>query len=278
MSLQSSIQELERAVRQRAYDFHGKPLSEVVIGVDFDGIMFDMHYEVLLHQNRRNHETDPVILTDITSWDSHKRLFNGDTAVYSPTMYNDRFMRPVPGAKEGVKRLSKAVKKLVCVSHAPSGFVEPKIKLLEKHFPDIKEFNWVTDAKHHIEIDWLIDDGAHNLDGAPYRGILFDYPWNRHYTDAVEINFPLPNVSTWPKVWRVWGWNDVMSLFGQSPVVTHKNLKAEYDKRYKDLVDYHLPSSKPGPFGPGANRPKFYLDHINLMLWFIQHSRQLLTR
>ena len=169
----------------------------MIIGVDVDGVLADLHPEWL---RRYNVEFDDgLVPEDITHWDFHdivkpecgKRIYEYLTM---PDLYDK--VLPVPGAMNGVQTLRRAGHRPVFVTSCVKGMTDAKWDWLEHwNLLDSASDLVVAHDKSLINLPVLIDDALHNVNWA--RGdILFDAPWNRS-----ERAYPR----------RVRGWSEVLS-------------------------------------------------------------------
>jgi len=95
------------------------------------------------------------------------------------------YVKPIPGAPETLKRLTDEGHKIYIVT--ASGYTRIAAKMdqvLFRYFPFI---GWeqviITQNKHLIAGDVLIDDGVHNLQGGNYRKILFHARYNADFDE-----------------------------------------------------------------------------------------------
>ena len=108
----------------------------------------------------------------------------------------------MPGAAEALKHfMDEGHEVYIVTSTEPAPVAEQKNRLLFRYFPFL---DWgqviITRRKQMIRGDVLIDDGIHNLEGGPYKKILYTAPHNRYY-DA-EANGMI----------RVHGWDEIVRI------------------------------------------------------------------
>ena len=120
-------------------------------------------------------------------------------------------VRPIPGAAEALQHFMAEGHEVYIVTATECEHVNAKMKgVLFRYFPFL---SWdqviITSRKQMIRGDVLIDDGIHNLEGGPYRKILFTAPYNRDY-DA-EANGMI----------RVHNWDEVVSVIDQMSPYKH---------------------------------------------------------
>lgn len=82
-----------------------------------------------------------------------------------------------------------------------------KAEWLKEHFQMIKQENIIfCNDKSVLNIDYLIDDGPHNIEGFKQTGIIFDKPYNKHL-----------NKKEYP--YRCKTWKDVKLLFDKEFII-----------------------------------------------------------
>ena len=95
------------------------------------------------------------------------------------------------------------------MKYIPSAYVAEacldKVNWIKKYLPNIKTENIIfINDKSLIDLDYLIDDGPHNIQSfSPLKeGIIYDMPYNRYLEyDAFQ---------KWP---RVKNWLEIKELF-----------------------------------------------------------------
>lgn len=103
-------------------------------------------------------------------------------------------VKPIPGADEGLRRLIAAGHEIYIVTSTHYETLPAKMdKVLFRYFPYIRwDHVIITNNKHMIKGDVLIDDGPHNLTGGEYRKILFSANHNLGFDEtsvgAVRVN------------------------------------------------------------------------------------------
>jgi 5'-nucleotidase len=167
----------------------------IVIGVDVDGVVADLHTEWLRLYNADY--DDHLTSEDITAWNTHEFVKpECGKKIYSYLSRADLYDRvePIFGSQYGVSRLRHAGYQPVFVTSNVKGMTDPKWKWLEKFdFLKSKSELVVMHDKSLLNANVLIDDGAHNIKA--FRGgkpLLFDAPWNRSES--------LPRVCGWSEV------------------------------------------------------------------------------
>lgn len=149
------------------------------VGVDMDGVIAGLteHLVKVVEEV----EGEKVLVEDIKSWDLHK-YFSSGRDVYE---YLDAsFFRALPvieNSQRVVKELASIYDTYIITSatNIPES-LQPKMEWLDEHFSFIPPENiFLCGRKDIFSIDYLIDDGIHNLEGFSGNGLLFDAPHNR---------------------------------------------------------------------------------------------------
>lgn len=98
------------------------------------------------------------------------------------------YVQPMPGADEALRSLMAEGHEIYIVTATMYQTLRAKMeKVLFRYFPYI---DWshviITENKHMILGDVLIDDGPHNLTGGVYRKLLFTAGHNKGF-DAASV-------------------------------------------------------------------------------------------
>ena len=163
----------------------------MIVGVDVDGVVADLHTEWLRLYNLDY--DDDLTSADIVPWNTHEFVKPAcGKKIYSYLSRADLYdhVNPVPGAKDGVALLRYAGHKPVFVTSNVKGMTDPKWRWLEQHgFLQSQSELVVMHDKSLLNASVLIDDGAHNVRAIlGHTPLLFDAPWNRHDTDLTRVN------------------------------------------------------------------------------------------
>ena len=133
---------------------------------------------------------------DLHDWDigkafptlTHEQVY---AAVNDDALWD--YVRPMPGAVEGLRALMEKHEVYIVTATTYQTLPAKMDKVLFRYFPFLQ---WrqviITENKHLIHGDILIDDGPHNLTGGDYRKILFTAHHNRAFDEktvgAVRVN------------------------------------------------------------------------------------------
>jgi 5'(3')-deoxyribonucleotidase len=189
----------------------------MIIAVDADGVVCDLHTEWYRRYNRDYNDT--LTLERVVGWGLHefvKPECGKDIYKYlsDPDLYD--YIQPVAGAVEGVAALRALGHELVFVTACVYGMTDQKARWFERFglcalndggraLP--KDF-FPTGNKNRVDAHLLIDDGAHNIrawvEERQRQAILFEYPHNRFLLDEVHSAFWMRchRVSTWEQIVR----------------------------------------------------------------------------
>jgi 5'(3')-deoxyribonucleotidase len=143
-----------------------------------------------------------VSFGDIREWDMCS-AFPGLTRgqVYGMEMDERIYgrMKPKDGAAECLQKIISKGHELYVVTDTPYQILKPKMdNVLFKYYPFLTWKNFIiTSNKKLIRGDVLIDDGLHNLVGAPYKKILMSAPYNLDF-DAEKNG--MIRVDNWKEV------------------------------------------------------------------------------
>ena len=127
-----------------------------------------------------------VKIEDVLDWDMCKAFPTLTREQVYGMEFNEEIyerLRPLDGAAECLQKILAKGHELYVVTDTPYQILKPKMeKVLLKYFPFLTWKNFIiTSNKKLIAGDVLIDDGLHNLIGAPYKKILKTAPWNKDF-------------------------------------------------------------------------------------------------
>ena len=172
----------------------------MTILVDMDDVLEQLVVGWVTYLNER-YGTD-VTAQDVKSWNvsaafptlTHDEVY---AAVEDDALWD--YVGPMPGAADGIRRLTEAGHEVYVVTAAGYQTLRAKMeKVLFRYFPFIPwERVIITQNKQMIRGDILIDDGPHNLTGGAYRKILFDAAHNRSFD---EKSVGAVRVKNWTEV------------------------------------------------------------------------------
>lgn len=174
-------------------------MKKLTILVDMDDVLVNL-VECWVAELNMRYGTS-VSVEDITSWEITEAFPSlTEERIFEPLHDSDFWYKlsPLPDAPKClVNLLNKGhVIRIVTASYYKT--LPAKMDVLFRDYPFL---NWsdviVADDKKLIRGDVLIDDGIHNLEGAPYKKLLFHQPHNKSYN--AEANGMI----------RVYNWHEV---------------------------------------------------------------------
>lgn len=174
-------------------------MKNIVIGVDVDGVVANLHTEWFRKYNEDFN--DNLTIDKITNWDTHKFVkpecgLNIYEYLLLPDLYDN--VEPIDGAKFYTDKLKNDDDvRLVYITTTPIETPGVKFKWLVKHgfLKEDEKDNYIeaTD-KSVIACNILVDDKYENVLNAFEDGILFAYPHN----DGHKYS---PRVSSWEEIY-----------------------------------------------------------------------------
>ncbi len=158
------------------------------VGLDVDDILYDCNAYALQCLNEREGIEPPLTIWDIRGWGA-----TGTRADRRFTYFGDPdFVARQPmfaGAKEFVHRLAE-VADVFFVTAVPPACMSARALRLVRDFPEIPpEHILIGTRKDMVNLDILLDDGAHNITRTPATyPVLFRRPWNTHLSGLLSVN------------------------------------------------------------------------------------------
>ena len=157
-----------------------------IFGIDADDVLLKFN-EPLLEKANKKFGTN-YSLEDIKAWgptgisEIDARFEFADAEFY-------RTQPEYPGAREFVKYLSQRFEVIVATAVAPE-FAGLRIQRLIELFPELNKENiLITSRKDLVSLDYLFDDGSHNiLDSNAKNPIMLRRPWNNHISGLLSVN------------------------------------------------------------------------------------------
>ena len=150
------------------------------IGLDVDDILYDCNGYALERLNAEERIDPPLTIYDIKGWGSGQRRADGRLRYFSdPDFVASQPL--LPNATELVRKLC-AVADVFFVTAVPPACMSARAERLVKDFPEVPpEHILIGTRKDMVNLDILLDDGAHNIIRTPATyPVLFRKPWNTH--------------------------------------------------------------------------------------------------
>lgn len=158
----------------------------MIVLVDMDDVL--EHLVVGWCEYLNSHYGTNVKMEDINDWNiklafptlTREQIFSAE---YDDSLWD--LTPPVEGADEALRKILADGHEVYVTTATVYQSLKAKMeKILFKYYPYI---DWshviITENKHLVKGDVLIDDGPHNLMGGSYRKILMDRPWNRSFDE-----------------------------------------------------------------------------------------------
>jgi len=170
------------------------------IGIDMDDVLNCLVDEWILNVYNREYN-DSLTMKDVNDWDITKYIkAECGNKVYDillrPNFFEHLLVKEY--AQEVTKRFSEKYELYIITAYSPQTVVN-KVNWLAKYFPHIDPKRIIfCNTKGLIKVDYLIDDGLHNITDYINNGgkgpIIFDRPWNR------KACISIPRVKNWLEI------------------------------------------------------------------------------
>lgn len=158
------------------------------VGLDVDDVLLPCIVQAVEWANR-DYKFDPILtVEEVRTWSA-----SGTRADIILEYFNKeaffKSQKPLEGAKEFVKKLSKKAEIFIVTAIEPK-FMGIRVEQIKKFFPEIDEKNIIPAyRKDIVDLDFLFDDGAHNILASNVKyPVLFRRPWNAHMTGTLAAN------------------------------------------------------------------------------------------
>ena len=158
------------------------------IGLDVDDILYDCNGYALERLNQEEDIHPPLTIYDIKGWGSGQNRADHRLRYFSDPEFVAN--QPIlPGAAELVRNLC-AVADVFFVTAVPPVCMSARAQRLVKDFPEVPpEHILIGTRKDMVNLDILLDDGAHNITRTPATyPVLFRKPWNTHLSGLLSVN------------------------------------------------------------------------------------------
>lgn len=154
------------------------------IGLDLDTCLNNLDEEWLRMYNEDYN--DNLTPEDLLTWDTYKYVKpECGKKIYDYIMRPGFFLwlSPKPYTQQVTEWLSKYADLYIVTAYSPQTCLE-KVLWIKKHYPWIPERNimFVND-KGKVLLDYLVDDGPHNVEAFKGKSILLDMAYNRYLGD-----------------------------------------------------------------------------------------------
>ncbi|QHW35823.1 5'-3'-deoxyribonucleotidase (plasmid) [Paenibacillus rhizovicinus] len=152
-----------------------------IVGVDLDTTLNNLEQVWLAKYNEKYN--DSLTVADMANWDvtTYVKPECGKDMykfLWEPGLFRDLGIKP--SAASIMAWLNDHYEVFIVTSAHPN-VVADKWAWVEKHLPFIDSYHFVPlHPKDLFRMDYLIDDGPHNIEGFRGKGILMDMPYNQY--------------------------------------------------------------------------------------------------
>lgn len=178
-------------------------MKTLTILVDMDGTIEKL-LDVWLYRLNTKFGTN-VTCEDVTDWDVSKAFPTLNRKDVFDVLMDDTIwceIEPIDDAPTVLEGFIRDGHKVYIVTATPYESIPAKMNdLLFRLFPFLSWENVIVASRKQLILgDVLIDDGAHNLIGGPYKKLLYDAPYNRNINDEEH------------EIIRVHNWNEIRDV------------------------------------------------------------------
>lgn len=102
-----------------------------------------------------------------------------------------------------ISKLFKEGHTILFITSTEPENLKKKANWITRNFPyiNVRKSLFSCPVKQYMSgIDVLIDDAAHNLENAKYKGIIFDYPWNQDFVTDDKQFF---RARSWEEIYNI---------------------------------------------------------------------------
>ena len=157
-------------------------------GIDVDDVLFPCVEYAIKKANEEYNFNPPLSIDEITDWNLRGTRTEVILNYFSDPEFYDA--QPCyPGAVEFIKKLCEIVDVYFVTAVSPV-CMGIRAMALKNRFPFIPDERIImTSSKNVVDLDILLDDGAHNIlkTQAKYP-VLFRRPWNQNITGLLAVN------------------------------------------------------------------------------------------
>jgi 5'(3')-deoxyribonucleotidase len=165
--------------------------TKMVIGVDVDGVVADLHPVWLALYNKEF--SDNKTVEDMKEHWSVTRILKKECStekmisyLHLPDLYHN--VKPIVGALEGIQAIRARGHRVVLVTACEKGTEGGKYDWVTGYKTITRREDWlVMKDKSLAAVDVLIDDKEENINTFPKIGVIFDAPYNKE-CKALRLN------------------------------------------------------------------------------------------
>lgn len=176
----------------------------MIIGIDFDNILFPTT-EVVIDAYNVRHHTD-ISLYDINTYSFYDCL-SKQVADEIISYFNEKWLYnslwPISKSRQVVQKLINKGHQVFIATATDAKNLVWKEELLERFFPFIPKENVIKiHKKELLKFDVLIDDCLEHLVKSSGEKICFSYPWNQKMNPIDKFH-------------RVKSWEEIINIINQ---------------------------------------------------------------
>lgn len=164
----------------------------MIIGIDIDNVLCTTTQAVLSVYNED--AADNLKIENIKSYyieNFVKLEFKNNFSSYFLSKKVWKKINLVKNCQKYIANLYRDGHTILFITSTEPENLKKKSNWLKRNFPyiNIRKALFSCPKKQYMSgIDILIDDASHNLEGASYKGIILDYPWNQDFiTDDTQF-------------------------------------------------------------------------------------------
>jgi 5'(3')-deoxyribonucleotidase len=181
-------------------------MPKIKIGIDLDCTLNNL-LDVWLERYNKDYNDnlkDPKVwvMTDIVKPECGNKIYD---YLHEPGFFYKLGIQD--GAAEVMKWLCEKFEVYIVTAYFPDVCYD-KVRWVQKYLPffDIKNVIFCNN-KGLLNLDYLVDDGGHNIEAFQQTGIILDCPYNRYLDDKKYPN----RVSNWKEIKELFNWIEVNS-------------------------------------------------------------------
>ena len=176
----------------------------MIIGVDIDNTLNNLCEAVLSVYNEDS--GDNLRPYDIRTYyidDYVKPAYKNTFKNYFLDKRTWKRIKLINQCQEYVARLYRDGHTILFVTSTEPENLKKKANWITRNFPyiNVRKSLFSCPRKQYMSgIDILVDDAPQNLEGASYKGILLDYPWNEYF---VTDNKKFFRAKSWEEIYNI---------------------------------------------------------------------------
>lgn len=179
----------------------------MIIGIDIDNVLNNLCEAVLSVYNED--AADNLKVKDIKTYYIENFVKLEFKENFNSYFLNRRVWKRIQLIEDCQKYIAKLFREgneIIFITSTEPQNLPKKANWLKRNFPfiNIRKALYSCPRKQYMSgIDILIDDASHNLYNSNYKGIIFDYPWNRNFKED-NINY-----------FRAKNWKDIYDIINK---------------------------------------------------------------